>query len=88
MFVKPRAMSARLALVDDFNETLKGLGLSQAILNEIYFENPIRFLSGKPVNKNNLGNSRGSEMDIHIEMNILLSNLLILGTVKCSRRDS
>jgi len=72
----------------DFNETLKGLGLSQAILNEIYFENPIRFLSGKPVNKNNLGNSRGSEMDIHIEMNILLSNLLILGTVKHSRWDS
>lgn len=72
----------------DFNETLKGFGLSQAILNEIYFENPIRFLSGKPVNENVSGNSKGSELNIHIEMNILLSNLLILGTAKYSRQVS
>jgi len=38
------------------NETLNGLGLSEKILNEIYFENPIRFLNGEPANskKNSL----------------------------------
>lgn len=34
----------------DLNETLNGLGLSQEILDKIYFENPIRFLDGKPTN--------------------------------------
>ncbi len=72
----------------DLNTRLKGLGLSQEILDEIYYENPITFLSGKPANENVSGNSRGSEIDIHIEMNILLSNSMILGTVKCFRRDS
>jgi predicted TIM-barrel fold metal-dependent hydrolase len=33
----------------DFNGTLNGFGLSKQILDEIYFDNPLRFLKGEPV---------------------------------------
>lgn len=38
----------------DLNETLNGLGLSEEILNEIYFNNPIRFLNGESVNSDKI----------------------------------
>ena len=71
----------------DLNETLNGLGLSKEILNEIYYENPVRFLSGKPAINNNTRSGRGfgshDQMYIsNLKMNILIGNQLILVTKK------
>ena len=77
----------------DLNETLNGFGLSEEILNEIYFENPIRFLSGEPANikivsKQNSTFSRSNDYTIiYIPLkiiccknNIKIWNLIILVT--------
>ncbi len=39
----------------DFDMDLKGLGLSQDILDEIYYDTPLRFLKGQPAESNSSG---------------------------------
>ena len=60
----------------NFSTTLNGFGLSKDILDEIYFENAIRFLTGKPAGsegKTSKGNSIYSRASFtHYSMNILI----------------
>ncbi len=48
----------------DLNETLNGLGLGQEILDEIYYETPMRFLKGEPAE---LKNSSSRALEISFE---------------------
>jgi predicted TIM-barrel fold metal-dependent hydrolase len=57
----------------NFDMTLNGFNLSQDILDEIYFENPIRFLSGEPAGKPSSGSRTRTTIDkSHLEIEQLL----------------
>lgn len=71
---------------DNLEGQLKGLGLDQDILDEIYFETPLRFLKGEPgepeekkVRAVSIVNDNFTK---HIETNVLLSNGLVLVPIK------
>jgi hypothetical protein len=67
-----------------FDMTLNGFGLSQDVLDKIYFDNPIRFLRGKTQDKED-GNSIFNSMINDFKTNITLVNFLILVPITISR---
>ncbi len=63
----------------DLNETLNGLELTEEILNEIYFENPTRFLNGKPAN--NIKISSNQDVRIASENGYYyMRKIIVIGT--------
>jgi predicted TIM-barrel fold metal-dependent hydrolase len=83
----------------DFDMELNGFGLSQSILDEIYFDNALRFLKGDPA-PNNLSRGR-SWMSKHVDVEtgqaisafenlwldytMFLSRVLVLGVVATNK---
>jgi predicted TIM-barrel fold metal-dependent hydrolase len=66
----------------DFDMDLNGLGLSQAILDEIYFDNALRFLKGEPVIKNfgrsDARSGRNDESNVsNLQFQIMVSSIEI-----------
>jgi hypothetical protein len=77
-----------------FNGTYNGLELPQNILDEIYYENPIRFLTGKPGIGNSSkvdlklrgsGNDHDSSIVSHFQLNLVLGTQFVLISVSTRR---
>lgn len=67
-----------------FDMTLNGFGLSQDVLDKIYFDNPIKFLRGKTQDKDS-GNSIFNSMANDFKTYLALVGFLILVPVTKSR---
>ena len=71
----------------NFTATLNGFGLSKEVLDEIYFENPIRFLTGKPAGSEGK-NSKGNSIYSRSSFDNNSTNILILMPATIFRFDS